>query len=99
LDAVASRIESPKKVYEMHIDVFGIEAIEIDRNMQEIGEIVRAVEQEYGGYGFFLPAATYHRFMQGLTGGKMSSSVPGSYIALTEPPEGTWWVTCTMHGL
>ena len=87
LEAVASRIEGPKKVYEMHIDVFGIEAAEIDRNMQEIEEIVRAVEQEYGGYGFFLPAATYHRFMQGLTGGKMSSSVPESYIALTEPPE------------
>jgi tryptophanyl-tRNA synthetase len=87
LEAVASRIESPKKVYEMHIDLFGIEAGEIDRNMQEIEEIVRTVEQEYGGYGFFLPAATYHRFMQGLTGGKMSSSVPESYIALTEPPE------------
>ena len=87
LDAVASRIEGPKKVYEMHIDVFGIEATEIDRDMQKIEEIVRAVELEYGGYGFFLPAATYHRFMQGLTGGKMSSSVPESYIALTEPPE------------
>jgi tryptophanyl-tRNA synthetase len=87
LDAVASRIESPKKVYEMHIDVFGIEANEIDPNIHEIEEIVRAVEQEYGGYGFFLPAATYHRFMQGLTGGKMSSSVPESYIALTEPAE------------
>ncbi len=87
LEAVASRIERSKKVYEMHIDVFGIEATEIDRTMQEIEEIVRAVEQEYGGYGFFLPAATYHRFMQGLTGGKMSSSVPESYIALTEPPE------------
>ena len=87
LEAVASRIEGPKKVYEMHIDVFGIEATEIDKDMQEIEEIVRAVEQEYGGYGFFLPAATYHRFMQGLTGGKMSSSVPESYIALTEPPE------------
>lgn len=87
LEEVASRIEGPKKVYEMHIDVFGIEASEIDINLQEIEEIVRAVEQEYGGYGFFLPAATYHRFMQGLTGGKMSSSVPESYIALTEPPE------------
>ena len=87
LEAVASRIEGPKKVYEMHIDVFGIEATEIDKDMQEIEEIVRTVEQEYGGYGFFLPAATYHRFMQGLTGGKMSSSVLESYIALTEPPE------------
>lgn len=87
LEAVASRIESPKRVYEMHIDVFGIEANEIDPSIHEIEEIVRAVEQEYGGYGFFLPAAIYHRFMPGLTGGKMSSSVPESYIALTEPAE------------
>jgi tryptophanyl-tRNA synthetase len=87
LDAVASRIDSPKKIYDMHIDVFGIETGAIDTNMQEIEEIVRAVELEHRGYGFFLPAATYHRFMQGLTGGKMSSSVPESYIALTEPPE------------
>ena len=87
LEAVASKIESPKRVYEMHIDVFGIEASEMNQNIREIEEIVRAVELEYGGYGFFLPAATYHRFMQGLTGGKMSSSIPESYISLTEPAE------------
>ena len=55
--------------------------------VQAVEKIVRDVERKYGGYGFFLPAATYHRFMQGLTGGKMSSSIPESYIALTEPPE------------
>ena len=33
------------------------------------------------------PASTYHRLMTGLTGGKMSSSRPESYIALTDPPE------------
>ncbi|MGZ7120261.1 MAG: tryptophan--tRNA ligase, partial [Methanobacterium sp.] len=33
------------------------------------------------------PASTYHKFMTGLQGGKMSSSVPDSYIALTEKPE------------
>ena len=87
LEEIAGRIEGQKKVYELHIDVFGIEASEIDSAMREIEEIVRAVEIEFGGYGFFLPAATYHRFVQGLTGGKMSSSVPESYIALTEPPE------------
>ena len=87
LEAIAMRIEGPKKVHAMHIDVLGIDASEMYRAMREIEEIVRSVELEYGGYGFFLPAATYHRFMQGLTGGKMSSSVPESYIALTEPPE------------
>jgi len=76
-----------KKTYGMHLDVFGIEESESESTMRAIEEIVRDVELEHGGYGFFLPAATYHRFMQGLTGGKMSSSVPESYIALTEPPE------------
>jgi len=33
------------------------------------------------------PAATYHRFQQGLNGGKMSSSDPKSYIALTDTPK------------
>jgi len=33
------------------------------------------------------PSATYHKFQQGLTGGKMSSSDPKSYIALSEKPE------------
>jgi tryptophanyl-tRNA synthetase len=87
LKEIARRINGQKKMYEMHMDLFGIEEIEIDSTMRKIEEIVRDVEIEYGGYGFFLPAATYHRFAQGLTGGKMSSSVPESYIALTEPPE------------
>jgi tryptophanyl-tRNA synthetase len=87
LEEIARRIDGQKKVYEMHMDLFGLEESEIDSAMRKIEEIVRDVEIEYGGYGFFLPAATYHRFAQGLTGGKMSSSVPESYIALTEPPE------------
>ncbi|HVL47241.1 MAG TPA: tryptophan--tRNA ligase [Candidatus Thermoplasmatota archaeon] len=38
------------------------------------------------GFGFVAPASTYHRFMQGLTGGKMSSSKPETHIALNDPP-------------
>lgn len=38
-------------------------------------------------YEFILPSSTYHKFMQGLQGGKMSSSDEKSYIALTEKPE------------
>lgn len=34
-----------------------------------------------------LPASTYHRFLKGLKGGKMSSSDPYSYIALTDDPK------------
>ncbi len=85
-DALVRRLEYPKKVYEMHIDVVDID-VPFETAMHDIENIVRGVELEYGGYGFFMPAATYHRFMQGLTGGKMSSSIPESYIALTEPPE------------
>ncbi|MFH1789112.1 MAG: tryptophan--tRNA ligase [Candidatus Altiarchaeota archaeon] len=33
------------------------------------------------------PSATYHKFMEGLQGGKMSSSDPKSFIALTDSPE------------
>jgi len=34
------------------------------------------------------PSATYHKFMRGLQGGKMSSSDPKSYIALSDKPKG-----------
>ncbi|MHC1600634.1 MAG: tryptophan--tRNA ligase, partial [Candidatus Methanospirareceae archaeon] len=97
IEEIVKRIEkelpSPKKYtkkYNMHLDVFThapVTESNIDAYMLGVEKIVREVELEYGGYGFFLPAATYHRFAQGLTGGKMSSSVPESYIALTEPQE------------
>ena len=41
----------------------------------------------HGELGFMPPASIYHRFMTGLTGGKMSSSKPESHIALTEDPK------------
>jgi len=37
-------------------------------------------------HGFFPPASTYHRFMTGLTGEKMSSSRPESSIFITDEP-------------
>ncbi len=37
--------------------------------------------------GLKRPASTYHRFITGLDGGKMSSSRPESGIFLTDPPE------------
>ncbi len=37
--------------------------------------------------GLKRPASTYHRFMRGLDGGKMSSSRPETAIFLTDPPE------------
>jgi len=41
----------------------------------------------HGEFKFIPPSATYHKFMSGLQGGKMSSSNPGSFIALSESPE------------
>ncbi len=37
--------------------------------------------------GFLQPASTYHRFLTGLTGDKMSSSKPNTAIYLNEEPE------------
>ncbi|MDI9624621.1 MAG: tryptophan--tRNA ligase [Methanothermobacter sp.] len=42
-------------------------------------------------YGFILPSSTYHRFMRGLTGGKMSSSKPSSAIFLTDSLDEIEW--------
>jgi tryptophanyl-tRNA synthetase len=38
-------------------------------------------------YNFVLPAATFSKFLPGLQGGKMSSSRPETYIALTDDPK------------
>jgi tryptophanyl-tRNA synthetase len=72
--------------YEEHLDIFA-DDVDVRRLLEAIESVVRRTEITFGGYGFMPPAATYHRFMSGLQGGKMSSSVPESIIALTEPPE------------
>ncbi len=78
------------KRYEEHIDVTEIR----DRDRLATGALLEAVDRlvigleiEQGQYGFIPPASIYHRFMTGLTGGKMSSSKPESHIALTEEPK------------
>jgi tryptophanyl-tRNA synthetase len=78
------------KRYEEHIDITDLQLREgqrIDEAQQEIEELIIRLETEHGEYGFIPPASIYHRFMTGLTGGKMSSSKPESYIALTEDPK------------
>ncbi|VUT27957.1 MAG: Tryptophan--tRNA ligase [Candidatus Syntrophoarchaeum sp. GoM_oil] len=81
LKDLEARFEGKKKLYEAHLNLYG------DYTLDEVDRVVRDFEIELGGYGFIPPASTYHRFMSGLTGGKMSSSIPESFIALTEPPE------------
>ena len=81
-DALSDELESLGKVerFEEHLDVY-------DADREDVERIVREVEVEHGGYGFYPPSSIYHRFMTGLTGGKMSSSVPKSHIAVTDEPD------------
>jgi len=56
-------------------------------DIPKINETLAKIELSHGGYGFYSPAGTFHRFMTGLTGDKMSSSKPESAIFLTDSPE------------
>lgn len=56
-------------------------------DLAKIEETVIPVESDLGGYAFYPPASSYHRFMTGLSGGKMSASVPESSIFLLDTPE------------
>ncbi|MFH0904834.1 MAG: tryptophan--tRNA ligase [Methanobacteriota archaeon] len=55
--------------------------------IQEVARLVETQKLKEKGYAFIPPASTYHKFMTGLQGGKMSSSIPESYIALMDKPE------------
>jgi len=78
-EALIEAVDGEKRVYDNHVDAFDLEREAAER-------IAREVELDHGGYGFRLPSSIYHRFMTGLTGGKMSSSVPASHISLLEDP-------------
>jgi tryptophanyl-tRNA synthetase len=79
-DALIERIPGEKRRYEAHIDSF-------DLDIEEADELAQEVEIGHHGYGFEAPSSIYHRFMTGLTGGKMSSSIPASHISLLDDPE------------
>jgi tryptophanyl-tRNA synthetase len=79
-EAIIDAVEGEKRVFEGHVDAFEMDLVEAE-------ELAREVEVEHGGYGFYSPSSIYHRFMTGLTGGKMSSSVPASHISLLDDPE------------
>ncbi|SFH01373.1 tryptophanyl-tRNA synthetase [Halopelagius inordinatus] len=78
-DLIAS-IDGEKRRYDEHIDAF-------DLSVSDAETLAREVELDNGGYGFLPPSSIYHRFMTGLTGGKMSSSIPASHISLLDDPE------------
>jgi tryptophanyl-tRNA synthetase len=68
------------KRYEGHIDIRGAACA-------PVASRVREIELRNGGFGFYTPSSTYHRFIPGLQGGKMSSSVPESTIGFFEPDD------------
>ncbi|MDD1719170.1 MAG: tryptophan--tRNA ligase, partial [Methanoregulaceae archaeon] len=70
------------KRYEGHVDIHGAACA-------PVASRVREIELRHGGFGFFTPSSTYHRFIPGLQGGKMSSSVPESTIGFFESEEVT----------
>jgi len=57
-----------------------------ENDIQKLNMEFAKIEPNHGGYGFIQPSSTYHRFMTGLTGEKMSSSKPESAIFLTDTP-------------
>jgi tryptophanyl-tRNA synthetase len=79
-EVLVEAVDGEKRVYEGHVDAF-------DLSLDEADDLARRVEVETGGFGFVAPSSIYHRFMTGLTGGKMSSSVPASHISLLDDPE------------
>jgi tryptophanyl-tRNA synthetase len=79
-EALIEAVDGEKRVYDEHVDAF-----DLDRAAAE--KLAREIEVQHGGYGFVQPSSIYHRFMTGLTGGKMSSSIPASHISLLDDPE------------
>ncbi|WP_255193440.1 tryptophan--tRNA ligase [Natronobeatus ordinarius] len=79
-EGLIEAVEGEKRVFEEHVDAFDLE-----REAAE--KLAREVELAHDGYAFLPPSSIYHRFMTGLTGGKMSSSIPASHISLLDDPE------------
>lgn len=78
-EALIEAVEGEKRVYDAHIDCY-----DLDRETAE--DVALAIELDHGGYGFLQPSSFYHRFITGLTGGKMSSSISASHISLLDDP-------------
>lgn len=86
LDSVETRLRAMG--FQEFEKIYGYKALYVndagDVDIPFMEEALLEVERDYGGYGLYLPASTYHRFMTGLSGGKMSSSDPESSIFLTD---------------
>ena len=56
-------------------------------NYSEIQYELLSLERQLGGMGLMQPSSTYHQFAVGMTGGKMSSSMPETTIFLNDSME------------
>ncbi|MFW6448078.1 MAG: tryptophan--tRNA ligase [Halobacteriota archaeon] len=79
-EALLEAVPGEKRVFDAHVDCF-------DLDPTAARDLAREVELAHGGFGFEAPSSVYHQFMTGLTGGKMSSSVPASHISLLDDPD------------
>ncbi len=90
LNEIAPLVESLGLKVELNIPYKALYASEFkgaEEAVMRINETLLEYESKINEFGFFTPSATYHRLITGLTGGKMSSSIPESAIFLTDTPE------------
>ena len=78
-ESLIEAVSGEKRVFEGHVDAF-------DLTRGDAESLAREIEIDHDGFGFRQPSAIFHRFMTGLTGGKMSSSIPASHISLLDDP-------------
>ena len=81
LNELASVLESSG--YEVRMNI-PYKAIYTNGDKMEIEETVLKFESSFNDFAFYPPSATYHRLITGLTGEKMSSSIPESAIFLSD---------------
>ncbi|MFH1445686.1 MAG: tryptophan--tRNA ligase [Nanoarchaeota archaeon] len=81
---VADILHPQMKEYGGIKDVVVPVGVDQDPHIRLTRDIANRTNNEFG---FVPPASTYHKFLPGLRGGKMSSSNPLSYIALTDDPK------------
>ena len=76
------------KKFKLNIPYKAMYLTDADNSMKiKVDDMVINYEQDFNPFTFFAPAATYHRLITGLTGDKMSSSIPESAIFLSDSPE------------
>jgi len=85
LDAAETVVQEMGKVLERKDDYKAL-YVGVD-DLFELDQRLARIEREYDGYGFVAPSSTYHRFISGLDGNKMSSSRPQYALFLTDSPE------------